>query len=393
LDTAAGNILRALLKLTPDIKPEEKTAIGCDEHCMLSREAAAKGMVLLKNDGLLPLKKDTKIAVTGPYANVVNTGDKGSSQVKSRYHITPYQGIKRAFGVTALYNGTSLPKALKAAGDAGTVVVCAGFDHKTEGELIMKARYGARRKQAGKGGDRERLGLTAKEIELIKGLKEAGKKIIVCLIAGGAVLTSEWKEYADAIIMMYYGGLEGGNALADILCGDVCPGGKLPFTVAKDERDYPAFMELGDKPYRIDYNYYHGYTLFEKKKTEPEYPFGFGLSYTTFDISDIRLRQPAGEVTLSALITNTGNVKGAEVIQVYAGSEEAGKDRPVKFLKGFKRVELKPGEERRVNITIETDDLKFYDPIKRAWELDRNYIFYVGSSSSDAERNRLKVQF
>jgi beta-glucosidase len=170
-------------------------------------------------------------------------------------------------------------------------------------------------------------------------LKEAGKKVIVCLIAGGAVLTGEWKDSADAIIMMYYSGLEGGNALAGILCGDICPGGKLPFTVAKKQSDYPPFMEFGDKPYEIDYGYYHGYTLFDKEKIDPEYPFGFGLSYTEFEIKDIRSQFAAGRVIISARVKNIGSVKGAEVVQVYAGSEETNKERPVKLLKGFKRID------------------------------------------------------
>jgi beta-glucosidase len=393
VDAAVKNILRALIKLTPNIKPEGKAVIGCEEHCRLSREAAAKGMVLLKNNGALPLGKDVKIAVTGPYADVVNTGDKGSSQVKSRYHITPYRGIKRVFGDSALYNGTDVSKALKAAMESGAVVVCAGFDHKTEGEFIMKAGYGAKKKPAGRGGDRERLGLSAEEIKLIKGLKEAGKKVIVCLIAGGAVLTSEWKDSADAILMMYYSGLEGGNALADILCGEVNPGGKLPFTVAKRQQDYPKFMEFADRPYEIDYGYYHGYTLFDKEKTEPEYPFGFGLSYTAFEIKDIKLQQSEGRITVSARVKNTGSVKGSEVVQVYAGSEETGKERPVKLLKGFKRVELKPGEEKQVDIPIETDDLKFYDPENKEWELDKSYNIYVGNDSLEANRNRLRIRF
>ncbi len=393
LDAAVKNILRPLLQLTPDLKHADKAVIGCEEHCRLAAQAAAKGMALLKNSGILPLKKDIKVAVTGPYADKVNTGDKGSSRVKSRYHITPYEGIKRVFGHAALYNGASLEKALDAARDAEAVVVCAGFDYKTEGEYLTKARYGAKKKPIGKSGDRVTLDLSVEEIKLIKGLKEAGKKVIVCLIAGGAVLTGEWEDSADAIIMMYYSGLEGGSALAGILCGDICPGGKLPFTVAKKQGDYPPFMEFGDKPYEIDYGYYHGYTLFDKEKKEPEYPFGFGLSYTTFEINDIKLREAPGRVIVIARVKNAGSVKGSEVVQVYAGSEETDKERPVKLLKGFKRVELEPGEEKQVEIVVDKNDLKFYGPEKKIWELDKSYIFYVGNDSRDAERNRLRIRF
>jgi beta-glucosidase len=393
VDRATANILRALIKLTPGFRKEDKSVIGCKEHCELSREIASKGMVLLKNNGVLPLEKDATIAVTGNYADARNTGDRGSSSVNSRYIITPYEGIKRAFGGAALAGGTDIKKALYAAKNAQAVVVCAGFDYSSEGEFMIKQRYGARKKPVNKGGDRRTLALSDKEIELINALKGAEKRVIVCLIAGGAVTVGEWKDSADAIVMTYYSGLEGGNALADILCGDVNPGGKLPFTVAKKESDYPPFMEFGDAPYEIDYGYYHGYTLFDKQNIESEYPFGFGLSYTTFEIGDIAVRQYADSVTVSARVKNTGRVKGSEVVQVYVGSKNTEVDRPVKLLKGFKRAELEPGEEMRVDIPISTDELKFYSPESKTWKLDKSYVFYIGNDSKSAEKNRVSVQF
>ncbi len=392
INNAASNILRALIKLTPDIKKQDKSVIGCDEHCRLSRQIASKGMVLLKNKGLLPLSKSAKVAVTGPYADVANTGDRGSSSVRSRYNITPYGGIKRVFGSAAVYSGTDIRKALAAAKDSKVVVVCVGFDYRTEGEFIIKTKYAEKKKPEGSGGDRRALSLSDKETELIKALKGAGKSVVVCLIAGGAVTVNEWKDYADAIIMAYYSGLEGGNALADILCGDVNPGGKLPFTVAKRQSDYPPFMDFADAPYETDYGYYHGYTLFDKEGLEPEYPFGYGLSYTTFETGDATLRQDEGCVTVSACVKNTGAVSGSEVVQVYAGSENSEKERPKKLLKGFKRVELEPGRQTRVDIVIDIEDLKFYDPVKKEWELDKDYVFYIGSDSKSAEGSCVRAE-
>ena len=195
----------------------------------------------------------------------------------------------------------------------------------------------------------------------------------------------EWKQYADAILMNYYSGCEGGTALANLLCGDKNFTGKLPFTVAKDERDYPAFLSIGQKPYEITYGYYHGYTKMDKEGIEPAYPFGYGLSYTSYEVSDRTAAWSDEALTVTAKVKNTGDFDGAEVLQVYAGSKGAanGDDRPVKLLKGFRRVELKAGEEKTVSITIPKEELKFWTP--DGWVLDEGYTVYAGTDSKSAE--------
>ena len=185
--------------------------------------------------------------------------------------------------------------------------------------------------------------------------------------------------------MNYYSGCEGGTALAELLCGEKNFSGKLPFTVAKDEKDYPPIIGIGEKPYVIEYGYYHGYTKLDKEQIEPAYPFGYGLSYTDFAVSNEKAAWGDEILTVTATVKNTGERDGAEVVQVYVGSKGAanGDDRPVKLLKGFQRVELKAGEEKDITITIPKEELRFWTP--GGWVLDTGYTVYVGTDSKSAK--------
>ena len=223
-------------------------------------------------------------------------------------------------------------------------------------------------------------------MELIKSLKAQGKKVVVVLYSGCAVIVEEWKDYADAILMNYYSGCEGATALANLLCGDKNFSGKLPFTVAKDEEDYPPIIGIGQKPYTIEYDYYHGYTKMDKEGIEPAYPFGFGLSYTTFALSGAKVQEEEDHFVATVTVKNTGERAGAEVVQVYAGSRGAadGDHRPLKLLKGFQRVELEAGEAKDTTIIIPKEELKFYS--KGTWVLDEAYDFYIGTDERSAEK-------
>ena len=372
LDRAVENILRALIRQTPKIKERPMSVVGAEKHRALAREIAEKGMVLLENNGVLPLPKDAKVLVTGPYADEGNVGDAGSSRVWDKNIITPFAGISKVF-----------PKASLTDGDVA--VVCVGSNRKKEGEFFASANERMKKKPKDSGGDRASLRLEPEEVELIKKLKGVGKKVIVVLYSGCAIIVEEWKEYADAILMNYYSGCEGGTALAKLLCGDKNFSGKLPFTVARDEKDYPAFLGIGEKPYQIEYGYYHGYTKMDKENLIPAYPFGYGLSYTNFEISGCSVSDGEDAYTVTASVKNSGEFDGAEVVQVYAGSKCAvnDEDRPVKLLKGFRRVELKAGEEKNVSISIPKEELMFFTP--NGWVLDNDYIFYVGNDSCSAQ--------
>ena len=372
IDRAVKNIIRALIRQVPKIKPRDRSVVGSAKHRALALEIAEKGMVLLENNGVLPLSKDATIMVTGPYADTANVGDHGSSRVFDKNIVTPFAGISKVFRNASLTDGD-------------VAVVCVGSNRKKEGEYFASANEKLKKKPENSGGDRASLRLDPDEIRMIKDLKQRGKKVVVALYSGCAIIVEEWKEYADAILMNYYSGCEGGTALANLLCGDKNFSGKLPFTVAKDEKDYPQIIGIGEKPYEIEYGYYHGYTKMDKEGITSAYPFGYGLSYTSFEVSDPEVTDSDDKLTVTARVRNTGKRDGAEAVQVYVGSKGAanGEDRPVKLLKGFCRVELRPGEVKTAEIVIQKDELKFYTPA--GWVLDSEYTVYVGTDSCSAK--------
>ncbi|MBR0508688.1 MAG: glycoside hydrolase family 3 C-terminal domain-containing protein [Clostridia bacterium] len=385
VDTAVERVLRALIATLPKQKNVSKSAVLSKEHIALAREVSAKGTVLLKNRGsVLPLPAGAKIAVVGRYANEKNVGDHGSSQVYSPYTVTPYMGIKARFGEknTALYNGSDPKKALKAAADSDHIVVCVGSDYRQEGEFLVNMGD-IKRKPKGSGGDRISLGVPPEDLALIQALAKTGKKMIVNVMGGSAYVMREWSALADGILMSFYSGLEGGNALADVLSGDVNPGGRLPFTVAGNEADYPPFLHIGDGKKDIRYGYYHGYTLFDKTKKPVQFPFGFGLSYTSFLLDAAKTEKTDAGAAVTVRVTNTGPRAGETVIQVYASSVGAKYDRPLKLLKGFCRVPLAPGETKEVCVPVLAEDLRFYSTTDKGFILDPAYSFSVTENGRD----------
>lgn len=386
VDICVGRILRAMLRTLPKHRKHPESVILSKEHTDLAREVASKGMVLLKNkENVLPIKDGAKIAVVGRYADKINVGDHGSSNVFSPYTVTPYQGLCNRFGEenVALFNGCDTQKAKEAVSDSEYVVVCVGSDWLQEGEFLVNLGN-VKKKPKGSGGDRIDLHLPEEDVALIRALSECGKKLIVNIMGGSAYVINDWSDCADAILMSFYSGIEGGNALADNLSGDSNFGGKLPFTVAKKAEDYPDFLHIGAENKEIEYGYYHGYTLFEKENIEPDYPFGFGLSYTEFEIGKTECSKDGEKITVRAEIRNVGKLDGDEVLQVYIGSNGADKDRPVKLLKGFRRIGIKSGETALAEIEIETDDIRFYNPDLGEWEFDESYTVFAGTSSKNA---------
>ena len=385
IDTAASRVLRALISTLPKHKKQDKSVILSKEHIALAREAATKGMVLLKNENnILPIPEGSKIAVVGRYANKRNTGDHGSSNVFSPYAVTPYEGITGRFGKdnVSLYNGCKASEAMLASKDSDYIIVCVGSDWLQEGEFLVNLGN-VKKKPKGSGGDRADLHIPEEDVALIRALSHLGKKLIVNIMGGSAYVIKDWIDSADSVIMSFYSGLEGGNALADILSGDVCPAGKLPFTIAEKAEDYPPFLHLGAKDKNIEYGYYHGYTLFDKEGKKPHFPFGFGLSYTEFELSDTVLSKDESTVTVSLKIKNKGNTDGDEVIQVYVGSDNKNEDRPLKVLKGFSRVSVRKGEEVNAEVSVLIEDIKFYWPENGEWMLDESYTVYVGTDSEN----------
>ncbi len=385
VDLSVQRILRALIVNEPNTKPQSERVVLCTQHRALAREAAVKGITLLKNEGnCLPIAKNKTIAVIGRYADKVNVGDHGSSNVYSPYTVTPYKGLVRRFGTenVKLYNGCDIDKALDLANTADYAVVCVGSDYLQEGEFLVNLGE-VKKKPQGAGGDRESLRIPLEDIALIRTVAQSNAKLIVNIMGGSAYVISEWDNLADGIVMSYYAGLEGGTALADILSGDENPSGRLPFTIAKEEREYPSFRRIGDDTKEIKYGYYHGYTLFEKENITPAYPFGFGLSYTDYSLSRVKAEYKNAEVKIHFAVTNKGAMAGECPVQIYASS--TAENRPVKLLKGFKRIFTEPGQTKKATISIPVEDLQFYNAASKQYKADNEYIFHVGLNSADTK--------
>ncbi len=412
IDTLVLRSLKTRLKYAYALDPIDynKSLILKPEHIALAKEAAEKGMVLLKNENVLPFttEKNKTIAVIGRLADSENTGDLGSSNSTPPYVVTPYEGIKnyhKALGNTVvLDDGSDLERAKKVAETADDVILIVGYSYVDEGEYMIASRdameTSAKANQLigdkGIGGDRISLQLNPEDEQLVNELAEINPNTVLTYIGGSAIDMSAWDKKVPSILYAWYGGMEGGNALANILYGQANPSGKLPFTIAQNSEDYPFFNPYIDE---ITYDYYHGYTLFEKTGKEVAYPFGYGLSYTTFEYANfttnVKELTKDGTITAKIEVTNTGEVSGEEVVQLYVGFKNSAVDRPVKLLRGFKKIALAPKETKSVEIPVAIADLSWYNPETKQWEIENmNYEIYMGSSAAfkDLKQLAFKVE-
>ncbi|MDF2631521.1 MAG: beta-glucosidase-like glycosyl hydrolase [Caproiciproducens sp.] len=393
INESVSYILRTVLFFETRKDPQEysNSIVACPEHIAVAKKAAEESMVLLKNENnVLPFDKEKteKILVLGVLGDTENIGDHGSSKVHPYYTVTPLRGLmKKMPAAQVLYDdGSDLNKARNLAADADAVVIVAGYIHSDEGDFLAD-----RSDIADMGGDRASMRLHQRDIDLIKGLKGVNKNTVVSLVGSSAILIDEWVDDVPAVIFSFYSGMEGGNVLADILFGDVCPSGKLPYTVAMSEDSYPSFDP--DCTY-VEYEYYHGYCKMEKENLPVLYPFGFGLSYTDFLIGKPEVQVFDGTAKVKVLVKNTGSVKGTEVVQLYVGCENSAVDRPVKILKDFARVELKPGEEKDVYLSVSQKDMAYFNEEKNAFEQeDIPYIAYVGNCSAGNKLQSVNFKF
>ena len=377
IDASVQSILRGLIKITPQIKSVPKEKVACKEHTQLAKRAALEGTVLLKNDGTLPLKDTNKIAIIGRYANKINVGDHGSSSVFSPYTVTPYEGLCNVFGKqnVVLCEGTDFSAKQNEIKQCDAVILCVGSDYKQEGENLANFSKSDKVTEKALGGDRYSLHIPENEVVLIHKACAAFDRVVVNIIGGSAYIIEEWKDEANAILHSFYSGMEGGNALAELLSGKVNPSGHLPFTMAKSEDDYPGFLFPSAKTRKITYDYLHGYTLLDSQGKKAAFPFGFGLSYTGFEYSDIKAADLGNEIEISLSINNTGGYDGKTVVQVYAGAQG---EKAIKLLKGYKKVFVKAGQTVKETVIIRKDDLKYYNPDEKSWYLADDYTFYVG---------------
>ncbi|MHA2037902.1 MAG: beta-glucosidase [Promethearchaeota archaeon] len=379
INDAVRRIIRTVLKFTTKEDPQEYNSelIACQEHKQLARKVAEKSMVLLKNkSNFLPLDLEEikSLAVIGPLADLINTGDHGSSNVNQSNIVTPLQGIQNYVGdrIDIMHdNGKDLGNAQNIAQKADMVVITVGYTYKDEGEYLEKLLRG--------GGDRTNLSLKSKDIELIRSISEVNENCIAVLVGGSAIIMEEWKDKIPAILMAWYSGMEGGSALANIIFGKVNPSGKLPFTITMNSAHLPFFDKDADE---IKYGYYHGYSLLDKEEIQPAFPFGFGLSYTEFKYENLKVNLSDNSIVATVDVTNIGDMKGEEVIQLYIGFENSKIDRPKKLLKGFKKVEIEPKETKNVSLAVNKNDLAYYNPKTNNWEVEKmKYCIFVGPSS------------
>ena len=394
LNEAVGYILRTVYYYETRKDPQEygPEVIACPEHLQVARRAAEESMVLLKNEnGILPLDKKTtgKILVLGELGDTQNIGDHGSSKVHPYYVVTPLRGLmKKMPAAQVLYeSGSDLEQARKLAAEADAVLIVAGYIHSDEGEFL------ADRTDLGdnKGGDRMTMRLKERDLKLIEAVKGLCPHTIVSLIGSSAILIDEWVKDVPAVIFSFYSGMEGGNVLADILFGDVTPSGKLPYTVAYHEEDYPYFDPDCTE---ITYEYDHGYVKMDREKKEVLYPFGYGLSYTTFAIGKPRTEIFDDTAKFTLEVTNTGDRPGAEILQLYVGCQGSAVERPVKLLKDFARVTLTPGETRQVELRVSKGDMAYYDVEKDDFVTeDIRYTAYIGNCSRSPEMQEVSFTY
>jgi beta-glucosidase len=371
-------------------------------HQQTALKVAEEGIVLLKNDNrILPLSSAVKsIAVIGYNAERKQGMGGGSSQAKAFYEITPLEGIKYVGGnkVNITYSqgykiarGATadrqmINQAVEAASKADVAIVVGGWTHGYNYSVWSDNAYDA------EDVDKPNMTMPFGQDELIKAVLKANPKTVVVLMGGGPIDMTQWVNDAPAILQAWYPGMEGGNALARILFGQVNPSGKLPMTFMKTLQDAPS-EKLGittkdtQRLYYTD-DIYVGYRYFDTYKVEPQFAFGHGLSYTSFDYSNLKVTGSKNKATVMFTIKNTGSVAGAEVAQVYIKQQKSTLPRPEKELKAFEKVMLQPGQQKIVTITLNEDAFQYYSDVLNKWVLEPGvFDIMVGGSSRAIKLN------
>lgn len=376
------HVMRVLALIEKVVDGRRQVAVDWEAHHELARKAAAESIVLLKNEErMLPLKENGRIAVVGTFAKEPRFGGGGSSGTNPRQLDIPYDFISaRSETVYAPgYSGEDaderlIGEACRAAEGKDAVVVFMGTTDVTESE----------------GSDRKSLKLSAGQIALVQALAKVNQNIIVCNSSGAAVELGDVARLAKAVLHMGLAGEGGGAALADILFGKVNPSGKLTETFPVCLENTPTYPDF---PGYDDNVVYHegllqGYRYYDTKKILPQYPFGYGLSYTTFTYSNLNLSASTlknrESLQVSVDVTNTGTMEGSEIVQVYVTDLEAYLVRPEKELKGFARVNLKRQETKTVTITLDERAFAYYVPHLGRYAVESGrFGILVGASSAD----------
>lgn len=399
LDEQASRILRLIFRTAMN-RQKPFGRFTCQEHYDACRQIADEGIVLLKNDNnILPLDatKYNKILVVGENATKSLTEGGGSSELKVKREVSPLQGLQALYGIKIEYaqgyqsgrfqydHVDVIPQevqdrlhdeAIEKAKDADLIIFVGGLNKNFNQDC--------------ESGDRTQYDLPFGQNQLIADLVAMKKQVVLVLISGNAV-ELPWVKQVPAIVQAWYIGSESGEAIADVLSGKVNPSGKLPFTFPVKLEDNGAHhygkMSYPGDSIRLEYmeDILVGYRWHDTKKIAPQFAFGHGLSYTTFQygkpsLSDKNMTAD-GKLTVSIPVTNVGNREGKEVVQLYIGDDKCSVLRPQKELKHFEKIALQPGETKTVQFTITPKDLQFYD---NGWKTEPGkFTIYIGSSSRD----------
>jgi beta-glucosidase len=402
LDDKVRRILRVMYATHMLGGPKRQPgAFNTKAHQATALKVAEEGIVLLKNEGnLLPLKKSIKtVAVIGANAERANSMGGGSGQIKAKYEISPLQGIRNELGsgVNVTYtpgytiardqkaDPQLIAQAVAAAKAADEVIFVGGSFHGYDYSKWSDNAYDA------EGTDKPDLKMPFGQDELVQAVLAANPRTVVVLLGGGPIEVAAWAGQAKSIVEAWYPGMEGGNALAHILFGDVNPSGKLPFTFPVKLEDAPA-MKLGEYPstpgdplkqtYKDDI--WVGYRYYDTYQVKPQFAFGHGLSYTTFDYGKLAVKPGPQSATVTLTVRNTGKTAGSEIVQLYVKDLKSSVKRPEKELKAFDKVSLKPGETKTVTLQLPATAFQFYDEAKKQWVLEPGqFEVLVGSASDD----------
>jgi beta-glucosidase len=401
-------------------------ALGAPDHRRLAREVAARSAVLLRNEPVegvpvLPLDAGAapRVAVLGRLADRVNLGDGGSSDVWDLDCHTVLDGLRAALGDVVHDDGSDPRRAATVAGAADVAIVVVGYTHLDEGEYIgptapelaglfpshdepdvierfrarcaglapttKPAHIASRAKGFSMGGDRGSLRLLQPDVELIRAAAAANPRTVVVMQAGSAVVATEWVDAVPAVVQSWYGGCQAGPGLADVLVGKVNPSARLPFTVPADEADLPAFERDAT---RFRYDRWHGWWHLARHGRTPAFPFGFGLSYTTFTLDEIDVSAHDGAVAVRGAVDNTGDRDGADVVQVYAELPHAGA--PTRLV-AFTRVEIPAGGRAAFEVAVPLERLATRNPDRHEWTAPRGRHRFVVARFAGDPRARAAV--
>lgn len=406
VDEKVANILRVMIQTKVlDPKTRIKGSINTKEHQLAAYRSAVEAVVLLKNENqTLPLdmKAIKSVAIIGDNATRTHCSGGFSSEIKALYEITPLEAMTTKYGKSMQINFAQgyekqshvverssagqlntdkidwklIDEAVAQAKKSDVAIVFAGLNHDFDSESF----------------DRLHMRLPYGQETLIQEVAKANPKTIVVIIAGSPLELAGIESRVPAVVWGWYGGMEAGNAVVDVLSGKEFPSGKLPFTIPVTLSQSPAHA-LGAYPgHDLKVNYDEdilvGYRWFDTKGIEPQYPFGYGLSYTSFKISDVATDKKVygvhDEIAVNFNITNSGKTNGAEVVQLYAGQTTSSVLRPKKELKAFDKIFLKAGEQKTVHLKIKVKDLAFYDEKTSDWKIEPGeFVLYTATSAKD----------